>query len=110
VRWLRAVIDQTERRVLRGAAVPAEETIVSVFEPHTDIIIKDCRKTYHGHEVTLTGGTSGLIRDPVIESGNPADSTRGALHAGAAACGLRQGAPPGEFRRRIRLPGKRGGG
>ena len=76
VLWLRAVIDQTERRVLRGGSVPAEEKIVSFFEPHTDIIVKDRRETHYGHKVTLTGGASGLILDLVIESGNPADSTR----------------------------------
>jgi transposase, IS5 family len=73
---LRAVIDQTERRVLRGESVPAEEKVVSFFEPHTDIIIKDRRETHYGHKVTLTGGASGLILDLVIEGGNPADSTR----------------------------------
>jgi transposase, IS5 family len=74
--WLWVVIDQTERRVLFGEQVPAEEKLVSIFEPHTDIIIKDRRETYYGHKVTLTGGASGLILDCVIESGNPADSTR----------------------------------
>ena len=76
VLWLRAVIDQTERRVLRGESVPAEEKVVSFFEPHTDIIVKDRRETLYGHKVTLTGGASGLILDLVVESGNPADSTR----------------------------------
>jgi transposase, IS5 family len=76
IRWMRAVIDQTERRVLRGESVPVEEKVVSFFEPHTDIIVKDRRETYYGHKVTLTGGASGLILDAVIESGNPADSTR----------------------------------
>lgn len=76
VKWLRAVIDQTERRVLKGETVPAEEKVVSFFEPHTDIIVKDRRETYYGHKLTLTGGASGLILDCVIESGNPADSTR----------------------------------
>ncbi|MBA2670137.1 MAG: ISNCY family transposase, partial [Gemmatimonadetes bacterium] len=74
--WMRAVIGQTERRVLRGETVPAEEKVVSFFEPHTDIIVKDRRETYYGHKVTLSGGASGLILDAVIESGNPADSTR----------------------------------
>lgn len=76
VLWLWAVIDQTERRVLRGESVPVEEKVVSLFEPHTDIIIKDRRQTHYGHKVTLTGGASGLILDAVIERGNPADSTR----------------------------------
>ncbi|MGD9892915.1 MAG: ISNCY family transposase [Dehalococcoidia bacterium] len=32
------VIDQAERRVLAGEKVPAKETLVSLFEPHTRII------------------------------------------------------------------------
>jgi len=69
------VVSQTERRVLNGESVPAEEKLVSIFEPHTDIIRKDGRDTYYGHKVTLTGGASGLILDWVVEDGNPADST-----------------------------------
>jgi len=69
------VVSQTERRVLRGESVPASEKIVSIFEPHTDIIRKDRRDTYYGHKVTLTGGRSGMILDWVVEDGNPADST-----------------------------------
>ena len=69
------VIDQTERRVLHGEVVPASEKIVSLFEPHTDIIVKDRRDTHYGHKLTLTAGSSGLILDWVVEDGNPADST-----------------------------------
>lgn len=69
------VIDQTERRVLHGEQVPATEKIVSIFEPHTDIIVKDRRDTLYGHKLTLTSGRSGLILDWVVEDGNPADST-----------------------------------
>lgn len=69
------VIDQTERRVLRDEQVPALEKIVSIFEPHTDIIRKDRRDTYYGHKVTLSTGKSGLVLDVVVEAGNPADST-----------------------------------
>jgi IS5 family transposase len=69
------VIEQTERRVLRDEQVPALEKIVSIFEPHTDIIRKDRRDTYYGHKVTLSTGRSGLALDVVIEAGNPADST-----------------------------------
>jgi len=69
------VIDQTERRVFHGEVVPASEKLVSIFEPHTGIIVKDRRDTYYGHKLTLTGGTSGLILDWVIEDGNPADTT-----------------------------------
>lgn len=69
------VIDQTERRVLKGESVPAGEKIVSIFEEHTDIIIKDRRDTHYGHKVCLTGGRSNLILDCVIVEGNPADVT-----------------------------------
>lgn len=51
------------------------EKVVSLFEPHTDIIIKDGRETLYGHTVYLSGGASGLVLDCVIEPGNPADST-----------------------------------
>jgi transposase, IS5 family len=68
------VIDQTERRVIHGETVPAQEKIVSIFEEHTDIIIKDRRETHYGHKICLTGGASNLILDCVILEGNPADT------------------------------------
>ena len=69
------VVGQTERRVLRGEAVAATDKIVSIFEPHTDIIVKDRRETLYGHKVCLTSGASGLVLDLVVQRGNPADST-----------------------------------
>ena len=68
------VIDQSEKRILHGLSVPAAEKVVSIFEPHTDIIVKDNRDTFYGHKVCLSGGRSNLITDCVIEDGNPADS------------------------------------
>lgn len=68
------VIDQAEKRVLQGLSVPASEKIVSIFEPHTDIIIKDRRDIFYGHKICLTGGRSNLITDCTIEKGNPADT------------------------------------
>ncbi|MFN2365068.1 MAG: ISNCY family transposase [Desulfurivibrionaceae bacterium] len=70
----RQVICQTRRRVLLGESVPAPEKIVSIFEPHTDIIRKDRRDTYYGHKICITGGASNLILDCVVLDGNPADS------------------------------------
>jgi transposase, IS5 family len=70
------IIWQTERRVLCGEAVPAGEKIVSLFEPHADIIVKGSRDIEYGHKLNLTTGRSGLILDVAIESGNPADSER----------------------------------
>jgi len=70
----RHVIDQTEKRVLQGLSVHSSDKIVSIFEPHTDIIVKDRRDTFFGHKVCLTGGRSNLIIDCTIEDGNPADT------------------------------------
>ncbi len=70
------VIAQTERRVLEGERVPAAEKLVSLFEPHTDIIVKGGRDVHYGHKLNLTAGKSGMILDVVIEAGNPADAER----------------------------------
>ena len=70
------VIAQTERRVLAGESVPAGDKLVSLFEPHTDIIVKGSRDVDYGHKLNLTTGRSGLILDLVVEDGNPADSER----------------------------------
>jgi len=70
------VIDQTERRVFQGETVPVKEKIVSLFEEHTDIIVKGNRDIQYGHKINLSTGTSGLVLDVIIEAGNPADSDR----------------------------------
>src|SRR6266536_550290 len=69
------VIDQTTRRVLHGEAVPADEKLVSLFEAHADVLVKDRRETYYGHKIFLTTGRSGLILDCAIPKGNPGDVT-----------------------------------
>jgi transposase, IS5 family len=69
------ILDQTRRRVFDGESVPAAEKIVSLFEEHTDIIVKAPRETQFGHKVTLTGGASSMVLDCVVSGGNPADSS-----------------------------------
>jgi IS5 family transposase len=69
------VVDQTQRRVLLGESVPAADKVVSLFETHTDIIVKDRRDTFFGHKICLAGGASNLIVDCLIVDGNPADSS-----------------------------------
>lgn len=76
IKLAKQVLDQTRRRVFDEETVPASEKVVSIFEPHTDIIRKDRRDTLYGHKVFLTSGASGLIVDCVVERGNPADSTK----------------------------------
>lgn len=71
----RQVLDQTRRRLWLGEKVPAKDKLVSIFEPHTDIIVKDRREVLYGHKLCLATGASGLILDCRIEDGNPADAT-----------------------------------
>jgi IS5 family transposase len=70
------VIDQTRRRVFAGEAVPAADKLVSLFEPHADIIVKSRRDVQYGHKLNFVTGKSGMILDVVVEDGNPADSAR----------------------------------
>ncbi len=70
------VIQQTTRRVLKGETVPASDKVFSIFEDHTDIIIKGSRDIQYGHKLNLSSGKSGLILDMVIETGNPADTAQ----------------------------------
>ena len=98
------IIGQTERRILRGEAVAANEKIVSLFEPHADIIVKGRREVQYGHKLNLTTGRSGLILDLVIEAGNPADSERFLPMRKRPYRLLWRGAPTGRRRRRLRQP------
>jgi transposase, IS5 family len=70
------ILAQSQRRVLEGLAVPAGEKLVSLFEPHADIIVKGGRDVQYGHKLNLITGKSGLILDVVVEAGNPADAER----------------------------------
>jgi len=69
------VIDQTQRRVFNEEKVPASEKIASLFEPHTDIIVKGARDVQYGHKINLATQGDGFITYLNIEDGNPADST-----------------------------------
>lgn len=71
----RRVMNQTERRVFNEESVPASEKVVSIFEEHTDIIVKAQRQTLYGHKICLTSGRSSLVTDCTVLQGNPADST-----------------------------------
>jgi IS5 family transposase len=70
------IINQAERRVFAKEKVPAGEKVISLFEEHSDIIVKGARDVQYGHKINLSTGRSGLVLDVVIEAGNPADSER----------------------------------
>lgn len=67
------VINQTQRRVMNKESVHASEKIVSIFEPHTDIIIKGFREVQYGHKINLSSEKGGFITYLSIEKGNPSD-------------------------------------
>ena len=68
------VYDIAYRRIVKKESVPAKEKIVSIFEEHTDIIVKGLRDVQFGHKSTITAGASGLVLDVQIHKGNPCDS------------------------------------
>jgi len=69
------VVDQTQRRVFQGEKVPASEKQVSLFEPHTDIIVKTNRDVQYGHKVNLATQGEGFVTYLNIENGNPSDKS-----------------------------------
>lgn len=72
------VLDQTKRRVFDGEPVPAAEKLVSIFEPHTDIIRrgKPNKDTEFGHKVWLGEVEGGFISQYRVLDGNPADEAQ----------------------------------
>lgn len=73
---VKQVIDQTIRRVFQDETVPAQEKIVSLFEPHTDIIQrgKVGKPTEFGHKVWLSEVDGGIVTEWEVLKGNPPDS------------------------------------
>jgi IS5 family transposase len=71
----RRVIDQARRRVIDGEQVPTAEKIYSIFEPHTDLIMRGKVRTpvEFGHKVFLAESAQGLITQYDVLKGNPND-------------------------------------
>lgn len=70
------VIDQTERRVLYGEVLPTNEKLVSIFEEHTDIIVKDRRDTHYRAAATIdrehdAEGLAAGAPDGLVETAQP---------------------------------------
>ena len=74
------VVDQTERRIFDEEKLSPSQKLVSIFEPHTDILCKRSSVVY-GHKVCLSFGKTGLVLAAEVLRGNPADSslTTGAI-------------------------------
>lgn len=68
------VHDMVYRKEIKGEKVPGEDKIYSIYEQHTDIIVKGGREAKFGHKVDLCSGKSNLILHCQVLKGNPADS------------------------------------
>jgi IS5 family transposase len=73
--FLKQVLEQTVHRVFENEPVPAEDKVVSIFEPHSDIIRrgKPRKSAEFGHKVWLGEVEGGFIAQYSILDGNPAD-------------------------------------
>jgi len=71
---MKKVYSMTERREILKEKVSVEDKIFSVYEQHTDIIMKGQREAQFGHKINLGSGKSNLILTCDILSGNPKDS------------------------------------
>jgi IS5 family transposase len=73
---LQAVLTQTRRRVLQGEQVPADEKLVSLFEPETAVICKGklSKPTEYGRMIWLDEVEGGIISRYEVLVGNPSDS------------------------------------
>jgi transposase, IS5 family len=69
------VYDMTYRKEIGGEAVSNDQKLFSIYELHTDIIVKGGREIKFGHKVNIGTGKSNLILICDILEGNPADST-----------------------------------
>jgi IS5 family transposase len=72
------VLEQTQRRVINGESVPAAEKLVSIFEPHSNIIRrgKPNKDTEFGHKVWLGEVEGGFVSQYRVLAGNPADDAQ----------------------------------
>lgn len=70
------VVRQTEGRVFQGEAVPARDKLVSIFEPHSDIIKreKEPKPVEYGHKIWLNEVDGGIVSHYRVLQGNPHDS------------------------------------
>jgi len=69
------VIDQTIRRVFQDEKVPADEKLVSIFEPHTAIIRrgKAGKPVEYGRKIWLDEVDGGIVTRWDVLDGNPSD-------------------------------------
>ena len=73
----RRVIDQARRRVVEGKQVPNEEKLFSIFEPHTELIIrgKAGKAIEFGHMIQIQQVSEKFITDYEVFEKRPVEHT-----------------------------------
>jgi IS5 family transposase len=73
----RRVIDQARRRVLQGQRVSNEEKLFSIFEPHTELIVrgKAGRPVEFGHMIQIQQTSEKFITDYAVFENKPVEHT-----------------------------------
>ncbi len=71
---MRLVYTMVYTKEIKGEKVPNEKKIFSIYEQHTDIIVKGSRDIQFGHKVDLVSGKSNLILYCDVLRGNPSDT------------------------------------
>lgn len=64
------VHEMTHRHQVKSEKVPVQEKLFSLFEDHTDCIVKGCREAIFGHKINVATGKSNLIFDCVLKLSN----------------------------------------
>lgn len=70
---MKQVYSVTYRKEINKEVVDNADKIFSIYERHTNIIVKGSRQAEFGHKINLSSGKSNLILSCDILSGNPPD-------------------------------------
>ena len=67
------VYRNAEKLQIQGKKVDNADKVFSVFQTHTDILVKGQREVEFGHKTLITRGSSNMILDHKVFEGNPSD-------------------------------------
>lgn len=74
VEIMELVYNMAYTKEIKGEKVPNEEKIFSIYEQHTDIIVKGMREVQFGHKIDLASGKSNLVLYCDVSRGNTSDT------------------------------------
>lgn len=71
---MQQVYHMAYNKEIKGEKVPNNEKLFSIYERHTDIIVKGGREVLFGHKINLSTGKSNLVLSCDVLRGNPSDT------------------------------------